>query len=271
MMPDDPRHGTYAGTLAHRRDKSDACLPCQLAGRRYVKTVKMRLDRGIRNRVPLGQRAWDILTHVGPTPVAEQTGLWRNNLYRAQRRGPDAVVLRATRDAILRVQGPTAAGVQRRIRALTTLGHTIEVIAAASGVHRDRIAVIARSDQAPNVRARAAQGVAAAYDALRDHEAPRTRETVRRRTVSERRGWLPPSAWDDIDDPTEDPLATIDPDYVDEVVVERLMAGLRMPSTKAEKFEAMRRWLASGRSQRSLCTIHGWYEGRYVERRDGAA
>lgn len=262
---DDPRHGTHAGALAHRRGGPDMCLPCEVAVRRYVKATKVRLERGVRNRIPLGQRAWDILTNVGPTPVAEATGLWRNNLYRMQRRGPEQIVLRSTRDAILRVQAPTAVGIQRRIRALAVAGHTMKAISAESGVHADRLAVLARRATPPErVRPHVAAGVAAAYDQLHDVAPPRGREATRRRTTATARGWFPTDVWDDIDDPAEDPLAVIDADYVDEVVVERLLAGVRLPSNRAEKVEAMRRWIAGGGTQRSLCLIHGWRESRYV-------
>ena len=55
------------------------------------------------------------------------------------------------------------------------------------------------------------------------------------------------------------------------MTVERLLDGQRVPSTVAEKHEAMAQWLAAGRSERSLCALHGWKEGRYVTRQDGAA
>lgn len=64
--------------------------------------------------------------------------------------------------------------------------------------------------------------------------------------------------------------AADDQDF-DPVVVDRLLTGNRVPSTRADKVEAMRRWMATGRSQRSLCRVHGWQESRYVERQDGAA
>ena len=163
MSPDDPRHGTYAGALAHRRDGSTACLPCFLAARRYVKAAKMRLEKGIRNRVPLGQRAHDVLTHVGCTTVAEATGLWRNNLYRAHRGGPEQIVLRTTRDAILRVSGPTPTGIQRRVQALAALGYTLKVIAEASGTHAEGLARMSRKSPAPiRVQPRVMAGIVAA-------------------------------------------------------------------------------------------------------------
>ena len=157
--------------------------------------------------VPLGQRAHDVLTHVGCTTVAEATGLWRNNLYRAHRGGPEQIVLRTTRDAILRVSGPTPTGIQRRVQALAALGYTLKVIAEASGTHAEGLARMSRKSPAPiRVQPRVMAGIVAAYDELHATVPPRTRETTRRRYVAEQRGWLPPSVWDDIDDPNEDPM-----------------------------------------------------------------
>lgn len=277
MSPDDPRHGTHAGALAHRRGGPPMCLPCEVAARRYIKATKMRLDKGIRNRIPLGQRAYDILTHVGPTQVAEATGLWRNNLYRTQRRGPSAIVLRSTRDAILRVQAPTAAGTQRRIQALAMKGHTLTVISAESGVHLDRLAVISRRDTPPDrVRPHVALGVAAAFERLRDVDPPNRPENVRRRTLSARQGWLLAEVWDDIDDPTEDPLAEGDPDWLDPVLLDRIIDGHfdlleHVPTADTARTEVCRRWWEAGRSLADLTRRTGWNVPRYFRARDAAA
>lgn len=92
-----------------------------------------------------------------------------------------------------------------------------------------------------------------------------------------RRGYVPPAAWDDIDDPAEDPHAAEAelqrwvrwwthrgyPD-IDDNVVRRLLDHQRVPAaTWHERDEAMRRWKNTGRSEAALCAIHGWKEGRY--------
>lgn len=272
--PNDPRHGTHAGALAHRRGGPAMCLPCELAARRYIKATKMRLDKGIRNRIPLGQRAWDILTNVGPTQVAEGTGLWRNNLYRMQRRGPDQVVLRSTRDAILRVQAPTAVGTQRRIQGLAAQGHTLTTISAASGVHFDRLAVIARRDTPPErVRPHVASGVATACEQLHGVEPPAGRETTRRRSTAAARGWLLLDVWDDIDDPNEDPRAEGDPDWLDPVLLDRILDGdyallKHVPATDAARTELCHRWWVSGRAITQLEKLGRFRVNTYFHVRD---
>lgn len=74
-------------------------------------------------------------------------------------------------------------------------------------------------------------------------------------------GWLPP---------TGERLCLSCREVVHPSTVERLLAGDRIESTRAEKVEAMRRWLANGGSQRELCRIHGWAENRYVTKREAA-
>lgn len=84
------------------------------------------------------------------------------------------------------------------------------------------------------------------------------------RTRAEHMGYPAPLAWENIDNPRERPHGTVSGDGIDDVVVTRLLAGARVDSTRAEKFEAMRKWLANGGSQRELCRMHGWGENRYV-------
>jgi transcriptional regulator with XRE-family HTH domain len=160
------------------------------------------------------------------------------------------------------------AGTIRRLQALMAVGWSMASVAERIGMESRQVWWTTRQKY---VRVSTAARIAEVYDELADARPP-TDTTAQRISVAKtlahatRQGFAPPIAWDDnIDDPDAEPYAAAEED-IDEVVVERLMAGVRMRSTKAEKFEAMRRWMSSGRSQRSLCTIHGWYEGRYVDR-----
>lgn len=275
MTPDDPRHGSHAGALAHWRSDTPLCLPCRVAARRFSKLTSVRLSRGIRNRIPLGQRAWDILNHVGCTKVAAETGLWRNNLYRMRRGGPEQIVLRASRDAILRVQAPTAVGVQRRVRGLAAQGHTIGAIAAAAGVCPEGLRRLARKSTLQRVEPHVIAGVIAAVTQLGNVTPPPGRQTSRRRTTAAQRGWLPLDVWDDIDDPNEDPLAEVDPDYLDPVLVDRIIAGdytllEQIPNTHPARGEVCRRWHHAGRSLADLERRSGWRVATYFRARDEA-
>ena len=50
-----------------------------------------------------------------------------------------------------------------------------------------------------------------------------------------------------------------------------ILAGEKLPTTTAERREIMRRWLASGRTESSLCERMGWKASRYTPRREEVA
>lgn len=85
------------------------------------------------------------------------------------------------------------------------------------------------------------------------------------RTVAKKNGWLPPLAWDDIDRDPEPPTA--EPVYLDEVVVDRILAGDRLDATPAERAEVVRRWLNTGRPLADLERLTGWNGAREQEPR----
>ena len=94
----------------------------------------------------------------------------------------------------------------------------------------------------------------------------------RQRMIAAAKGWSVPMAWDDdtIDDPAAKPHnPKPKPDtkrqQLDEAVVIRVLSGEKLPTTVAERREILRRWLASGRSEKELCTIQGWRGGSYKD------
>lgn len=271
MTPDDQRHGTYAGALAHWRFDGNLCGDCRVAARRHRKLAGMRRLRGIEGHVSLGQRAWGTLDAAGCTQLAKLTGLGRNNLYRMHRLGPDARVLRSTRAKILAASPPTNVGIQRRLQALAAIGHTAMAVAVIAGVHPEPLGRLRRRATPPiTVKSHVAAGICRSYDELAMKPAPVTRVSSKCRSIAEREGWLPPMAWDDIDDPDAKPQMGGNEQVYDDVLVDRLLAGELLKSNRAEKLEAMRRWLASGGSEAELCRIHGWKTDRYTPARAAA-
>lgn len=167
-------------------------------------------------------------------------------------------------------------GTSRRIQALVALGYTFGQIGAAVGRSQDWAAKIAhRRDSI--VRTTTANRVDELYRdwCMKEPDVSTGKKkwaAAYARSTARKHGWAPPLAWDDIDDPDEQPnLGGNSVDHIDHVIVDRLVAGERVVSTSAEKVEAMRRWLAGGGSERALCKAHGWKDGRYVAREDGAA
>lgn len=274
MSPDDPRHGKSSGSMAHWRAGEQPCDACRDAKAHAVKRARVDRDRGNPRIVKVGETAHQIVMTTTPAQLSAATGIMEHKLSRIRTAGPDMRVNRRTRAKILAAAGIdfwTPTGVQRRLRALEAIGWSMLAVSDEMGdTHETTLRNLVRREHPKFVRREFAARVIAAYDRLSN--TPRTgRGATRARNHAASNGWAPPSAWDDIDDPTEQPWIATDPDHVDDVVVERLMAGKRVPSTRAEKVEAMRRWMAEGRSQRSLCVMHGWQESRYVVRQDGAA
>lgn len=105
---------------------------------------------------------------------------------------------------LLTMQGtpPTvpALGTQRRIRALMRLGWTSADIAPRMGSSPEYVQYLAR-DGRSRVWRKTAEQVDAAFRSMCMTPGPSTITTKR----AEKKGWAPPLAWDDIDDPNETP------------------------------------------------------------------
>jgi hypothetical protein len=164
-----------------------------------------------------------------------------------------------------------ATGTRRRIQALMALGWSTRELDKMLGRRPSYVYRVLTGEG--DVYLTTANMIADLYDRLcmtRPRPATTEGAAIVRRNVNmaARRGYVPPLAWNNIDDPDEVPAATTDPhgrnrDDLDPVVVDRLVAGEHVESTRAERDEAMRRWRAAGRSERSLCELFGWHEGRY--------
>lgn len=89
-------------------------------------------------------------------------------------------------------------GTHRRVRALSVLGHPQSHIAREVGVSQRSLSNVLVRDQ---VSTRMALAVAAAYDRISMTIGPDARSS----NYAKRNGWAPPLAWNDIDDPNEQP------------------------------------------------------------------
>ncbi len=160
-------------------------------------------------------------------------------------------------------------GTRRRIQALMALGWSTREL--------DKML-----DRRPSYTYRALMGtgdvylttaamVADLYDRLcmtRPIAATEPQAAIIRRSanIAARNGYLPPLAWDNIDDPDEDPRArSVGEDVeVDEVAVHRVLSGdWSSPTTRAERVEVVRLWVAAGRPLRQLELHTGWKPERY--------
>jgi hypothetical protein len=152
-----------------------------------------------------------------------------------------------------------ATGTRRRLHALVALGWAPELLAAQLG---RRLSSLRRSMTSSSVTARTAQDVAALYERLSDTPPPRRTGEQRARADAAQahaavNGWQPPLAWDDIDTDPPPQLTdeTFPSDDVDEIAVERALAGdgIRYDElTPAEQEQVVHRLTERGRSIRDI-------------------
>ena len=153
-----------------------------------------------------------------------------------------------------------ATGTRRRLQALVAVGWAQAWLARE--LHRSP-ANLRRSMTSESVTARTAQLVNDMYERLWD--APPPRQTIAQRNASAaarahatQRRWLPPLAWDDIDenpDPNQPDTLGDDSD-LDEIAIERAITGdTRVRLTHAEQIEVVRRMSERGRSIRTIAEM----------------
>lgn len=104
---------------------------------------------------------------------------------------------------------PTRIGLTRRLQALRALGWTTSEVARITGLYRATIRRVT-NDERCTVTAPTARAIIWGYARASHRTPPATTERacaavdqVRRHAIG--RGWAPPMAWDDIDDPRETP------------------------------------------------------------------
>lgn len=250
------------------------CDDCIIERRRAHK----RFTMGYEHRVSQDQAQAVLVARLDDgwtgKALASATGLRLNYFQRhvtAHKRGEPMLRLGPKLAASLMTMGaPTegqigSAGTCRRLQALAAIGHGLEVVSAETGIGFSTLAMI-RGGNTARVKAASALAVQTAYESL-----PDIGSNWRVRRDARAKGWLPPLAWDDIDDPSEQPHAP--PDTTpDPVVIDRILGGdmsLARSATRAERVEVVRRWRESGRPLNELERATGWEPRRYVEK--GAA
>ena len=148
--------------------------------------------------------------------------------------------LRKARGQSLHTDGT---GTRRRVQALVTTGWRLEDIGARLGVSLYAISELIRRDR---IHVNSARNVAAIYDELVGMAGPSHKSAARALT----RGWAPPEAWtaDTIDDPAAQPWSwdTTGSPSVDEVAVQRALAGEHVSLPRDERGEALVRLIAAG-------------------------
>lgn len=214
---------------------------------------------------------WLQAQRVGFKAIHLRTGIATSTLGRI-RRGQNKSVTKAVADAILAIT-PTdggllpAVGTRRRIQALGRIGWSTYYIADRLGTRQNVVWEL--SSRRRYVTRRTEARIRDLYDELSMTIGP-SATTIRRAIAS---GWEPPLAWDDIDDPNERPGRMVEEGepLVDENVVERILAGEKLPANRAEKYAVIDAWLARGGSANGLEGITGWSVWRMIRDRERRA
>lgn len=199
---------------------------------------------------------------------------------------PCAPCLAANRRATItqRLHPPKrpALGSQRRLRALQAIGYSRVRIARELGYSGD--GSFNRVLQSKTILAVTEQRISEVYDRL-SMVIPNGPGATRARNWAARNGHLPPLAWEDIDDPNDEPsegykpvgpsfdergnFAASTPEPMDEVAVVRILNGdWRLSCSPAEKAGVVARWTGT---HNELARLTGWKVERYTDRQDGAA
>lgn len=216
------------------------------------------------------------------TQVARWAGVTPSVVHRIIRQGPTARVDAANKVKLLTLtQTPevTPVGYTRRMRALMWLGYSAPRIAAEAGLDKETVKkCLQRPPSVVKVESR--RKIHQAYERLSlslptaDDRFERAQIT-RAQGTARRKGWLPPLAWDNIDDPNERPShnvrehntpATLQ-QRIDMAAVWRLVDdGVRVRQlTSAEAREAYQILAARGLTGREIERRYGINATRYWE------
>jgi transcriptional regulator with XRE-family HTH domain len=246
---------TANGCGTHARWQA-GCPACQRLSRLYERKRRTAQREGTWK--PLVPQA-PVLAHLEKlltaganiTGIAEVSGLSPRTLYGIRHRqwvqGETAAALLAVEKAY--AAPPTgfrpAVGACRRIRALVALGWSITEQSRQLGVVMQHVWQLANGKPA-TVTAATDKAVRALFEQLSSTRGP----SVRARNDATRKGWMPPLAWDDIDDPDAEPSPAGEPgvDDIDEVAVERALTGERIDLTDAELVAVVQAGVARGTS-----------------------
>lgn len=208
-------HGTRASYV-----RGCKCADCRAANARYAKVAKYRANRGISTLIdaaPVKAHLDQLRAHgIGKRTIAARSGVAMTVINRligidhsrpARRIHPDTArkLLAVTVDDHAGGAFIDATGTRRRLQALVALGWTQTELGRRIGWTTANLnALILRSD---TVTRATADLVTELYEQLSMRLGPSTRA----RSVATRRGWAPPLAWDNIDNPNEQPTERRDP------------------------------------------------------------
>lgn len=160
-----------------------------------------------------------------------------------------------------------ATGTRRRLQALVWMGWNWVALGDHIGSNEVMVKRWAERDTPGSyVFPDTARRVAEVYERLSMTFPPETTRfernaAARARNRARRQDWQPPLAWDDIDDPAEQPRGTTPARNFDPAVVERILAGeWTLRATRAERMAVIEAFPGSAND---LERLTGWNVRRY--------
>lgn len=277
VCPPNHRHGEVLTCYNHHGCRCDDCYENRHADN-DARARRVAYGRPLDSFVdaePVREHIFELAqAGIGKVRLAELSGVSVNAIraLKGLRRGkPVAKVRKETAAAILAVttdvkRAPRMAvdsrGAVRRLQALIARGWTGRALNDELGLLGHNLATWFAQETMTQEKV---DQIAALYERLWDQSPPiqsgymaaASRRAINR---ARREGWPPPLAWDDIDDPNEQPdlrAAHTPKTDVDEAVVLRVMAGERLPMTTGERREVVARLRARGWSLNEIETHTG--------------
>jgi lambda repressor-like predicted transcriptional regulator len=170
--------------------------------------------------------------------------------------GPTAAAIlavRPERELPARNMRPAIASA-RRVQALAAIGWSFTEQGRQVGMHTQQVWELAWS-KSHLVTVATADRVHDLFERLSATPGP----SKRARNAAAKHGWLPPLAWDDIDDPQAEPWRAdiAEAEEVDDVAVARALQGRRVVLNRAEQAAALRIGLDRGESVTSVAALLG--------------
>jgi len=185
------------------------CQPCRLDMARMAKVARVGLYTRASN-----DEAWAVLDRLiaanwSPRAIGSASATpwlrWHSTLREYAMTGRRRKLSPHSAAALLQLGQPTdgtvgAFPIRRRLQALAAIGWRLDDLAAATGIGYSTLAGI-RAGRTEMVAARFYAPVVEAYERLHMRPGPSSQG----RMAAARKGYVPPLAWLDIDDPDEQP------------------------------------------------------------------
>lgn len=181
--------------------------------------------------------------------IAEEAKLSKSTVLGVRKRqwvqGPTAEAIFAVRLRRVLVAVPAGmvpvVGASRRVQALAWMGWSLQEQANRVGMYLQQVWQVAWAKQSA-VTVATDQTFRDLFEQLSATRGP----SKRAHNAAVRKGWMPPLAWDDLDNPAERPNLGGDEVVADEVTLERALQGEAVDLTDAERAAALLAGVAAG-------------------------